>query len=168
MGVPIIGDVINAVKDIVSEVVVDKDKRDQVNVQLKELEDKAEQRYHEEVLAQVEVNKIEASSGSLFVAGWRPFAGWIGGIGLGVSAIILPIASWVARVTGYGGDFPAIDSQLLLYVLGGMLGLGAQRTYEKVKGVSTNNYTDTPKQIKEKEPEAVTPQAPKRKSKWTL
>ena len=88
MGIPIIGDIIGAVKDIVGEVVVDKDKKNELNFKLQELADRADERIHHEVLAQIEVNKVEASSGSLFVAGWRPFVGWIGGVGLAYSAII--------------------------------------------------------------------------------
>ena len=32
---------------------------------------------------QLEVNKIEAASSNIFVSGWRPFIGWICGVGLG-------------------------------------------------------------------------------------
>jgi hypothetical protein len=149
MAIPILGDIVKevfgGVKDIVSEVVVDKDKRNEINFKLKELEDRADARYHDEVLAQVEVNKVEASSGSLFVAGWRPAVGWVGAAGLAYSAIIQPVASWVARVAGhYAGTFPSINDDLLLYILGGMLGLGGLRTIEKIKGVSTNDLTDVP------------------------
>src|SRR3546814_16111510 len=76
MAIPIIGDIINAVKDVVSEVVVEKDKKNELNVRLQELEDKANERLHEEVMAQSEVNKVEAAHPSIFVAGWRPFIGW--------------------------------------------------------------------------------------------
>ena len=142
MAIPIIGDVINAVKDVLSEVIVDKDKRDQVNLEIDRIKDKAEARLHDETMAQIDVNKVEASSGSLFVAGWRPFAGWVGGFGLAYSVILQPFGSWLARINGYLGDFPVIDNQLLLYVLGGMLGLGDQRTHEKVKGIATNDMTN--------------------------
>ena len=33
-------------------------------------------------LAQVELNKIEAGHRSIFVAGWRPFIGWVCGFAL--------------------------------------------------------------------------------------
>jgi len=77
---------------------------------------------------QLAVNAVEAAHKSLFVAGWRPFCGWIAGLALMYSTIIAPIISiWV--------DVPAIDSSLLTTVLMGMLGIGAMRTAEKVKGV---------------------------------
>lgn len=138
MGVPILGDIIDAVKDVVSEVVVDVDKKREINLKLAELADQAEERAHQEVLAQIEVNKVEAASGSLFVAGWRPAVGWICAAALGTQAILLPFAD---RLFGWSLPF---DTELLILTLGGMLGIGGMRSFEKVKGVSTNDYTDTP------------------------
>jgi hypothetical protein len=141
----IVTGIFSPIKDIVSEVVVDKDKRDQVNLQLAQLEDKAQERLDQLTQGQLDINKVEASSGSLFVAGWRPAVGWVGTAGLAYSTMAQPFGSWAARVIfHYNGDLPAIDNQLLLYILGGMLGLGTMRTVEKIKGVSTNDYTDTP------------------------
>lgn len=140
----VLGGIFSPIKDIVSEVVVDKDKRDQINLELARLEDEAQARLDNLQNNQIEVNKVEAASGSVFVAGWRPFVGWVGGAGLAYSAILQPIASWTARIAGYTGEFPAIDNQLLLYILGGMLGIGTMRTVEKIKGVSTNTMTDVP------------------------
>lgn len=167
MGIPIIGDVINAVKDIVSEVVVDKDKKNELNVRLQELEDKANQRAHEEALAQIDVNKTEATSGSLFVAGWRPFVGWAGGAGLVYSTIVEPLVSWVARISGYTGEFPVINNELLLYVLGGMLGIGGLRTIEKIKGVSTTAVVSA-KELTKKEETPVQEAPSSRKSRFKL
>ena len=91
-----------------------------------------------EITAQTDINKAEAASNSVFVAGWRPFCGWIGGCGLAYAAIIEPTARFVATVmVGYTGDFPAIDTTVTMQVLFGMLGLGAMRSYDKVKGVET-------------------------------
>lgn len=148
MGIPILGDliddVIGSVKDVVSEVVVDKDKRDQINYDLEVLKDRANERAHAEMIAQTEVNKVEASNGNMFVAGWRPFVGWVGGIGLATQAIIMPLISYLVD-----RPLPAFDTELLILTLGGMLGIGGMRTYEKVKGVSTNDYRDRPAPKKE-------------------
>ena len=90
------------------------------------------------ITTQTDTNKVEAASSSVFVAGWRPFCGWIGGCGLAYAAIIEPTARFVATVmVGYTGDFPAIDTTVTMQVLFGMLGLGAMRSYDKVKGVET-------------------------------
>ena len=90
------------------------------------------------ITAQTDINKTEAANNSVFVAGWRPFCGWIGGCGLAYAAIIEPTARFVATVmVGYMGDFPAIDTTVTMQVLFGMLGLGAMRSYDKAKGVET-------------------------------
>ena len=92
--------------------------------------------------AQTDTNKIEAASNSVFVAGWRPFCGWIGGCGLAYAAIIEPTARFVATVmVGYTGDFPAIDTTVTMQILFGMLGLGAMRSYDKAKGVETTGIS---------------------------
>lgn len=141
----VVAGIFSPIKDIVQSVVVDPNKRDQVNLQLAQLEDQAQARLDAQISGQIEVNKVEAASGSVFVAGWRPAVGWVGAAGLAYSTLFQPLASWTAKVVfAYGGVFPVIDNQLLLYVLGGMLGIGTMRTVEKIKGVSTNDYTDVP------------------------
>ena len=89
------------------------------------------------VQGQLEINKQEASHGSIFVAGWRPAIGWICGIALGWNYIVQPIVSWGIFV--YGGDLadaPRLDTAELTTILLGMLGLGGLRTYEKRLGVA--------------------------------
>lgn len=134
MGLPIISDIIGAVKDLASEVIVDKDKRDEILLEIKKIEDNAEERLHQEILAQVEVNKVEAAHENVFVSGWRPFVGWVGGAGLAYACIVQPMASWVAKVAfGYFGTFPELDNELLWTVLLGILGLGGMRSFDKLK-----------------------------------
>jgi len=180
MAIPILGDLINGVKDLVSEVVVDKDKRDQVNLELKKLEDNAQARLDAQVTGQLEVNKVEAASGSVFVAGWRPFVGWVGGFGLAMQSIILPL---LAQITGRMYE---MNTELLIMALGSMLGIGGMRTFEKVKGVSTNDYRATPATATQTETEVtlasgdtistkttpppvpVVVSAPAKKRKWSL
>ena len=88
------------------------------------------------ISGQMEINKVEAGSSSVFVAGWRPFAGWTCGIGLAYVSIIEPIARLIATLAGYTGIFPAIDTTLTMQVLLGMLGMGGLRTLDKIKGVA--------------------------------
>lgn len=137
MGIPIIGDIIGAVKDVVSEVVVDKDKRAELNVRIQELADKADERFHEELMGQIEVNKIEAAHSSIFVAGWRPAVGWISAIGLGWQFVLAPFTESLARFMGWAGQMPAVDTGSLMMLILGMLGIGAQRSFDKMKGVDT-------------------------------
>ena len=143
MGIPILGDIFGVVKDLVSEVVVDKDKKNEINLELAKLADQAEARVHEQVLAQIEVNKAEAGHGSIFVAGWRPFVGWVCGVGLAAQVAMFPLLD---RIFGWSMAF---DTELLVLTLGGMLGIGGMRTFEKVRGVSTNDFRDVPKQTQE-------------------
>ena len=87
---------------------------------------------------QVEINKIEAASGSLFVSGGRPFVVWVCAFALAYAAVIEPIARFVATVGfAYSGPFPVIDTDLTMQVLLGLLGLGAYRSVEKIKGVAS-------------------------------
>lgn len=140
--VPIIGDIIGAVKDVVGEVVVDKDKRNEINFKLKELEDRANERLHEELMGQIEVNKVEAAHQSVFVAGWRPFIGWTGGVGLGWTFVVSPVVEFFSRIFGYTGSMPEVDSAQLMTLILAMLGVGAMRTYEKTKKVQDAQIND--------------------------
>lgn len=85
---------------------------------------------------QLEINKVEAGSQSLLVSGGRPAVIWICGFALGYAAILEPLARFVAMVAfGYTGEFPVIDTDITMQVLFGLLGLGAYRTAERIKGV---------------------------------
>ena len=84
---------------------------------------------------QLDVNKTEAASASLFVSGWRPFIGWICGMGLAYTFMVRPIGSPILQ-HAYGVGMEQLDMGTLLTLLLGMLGLGGMRTYEKVQGVS--------------------------------
>ena len=91
----------------------------------------------EQNVGQLEINKIEAASASLFVAGWRPFIGWVCGVALGYQYIAMPLLIYGARLAHYRlDDLPALDYAGLSTILLGMLGLGGLRTFEKLKGVT--------------------------------
>lgn len=88
-------------------------------------------------LAQIAVNKEEAKHSSLFVAGGRPAAIWVGVAGMAYAGLVEPMARFVATVLfGYTGAFPAVDTEITLQVLLGLLGLGAMRSWDKAKGTS--------------------------------
>ena len=90
------------------------------------------------LLGQIEVNKIEAASSSLLVSGWRPFAGWVGGVAFGYAAILEPILRFFSVVMfEYQGTFPEINTGLTTQVLMGMLGLGLMRSFDKKNGTDT-------------------------------
>lgn len=86
-------------------------------------------------LAQIELNKIEAQHRSIFVAGWRPFIGWVCGIALFYNFVVRDIIAWI--LTQSGSHFsppPELAMEHLMTVLLALLGLGGLRTVEKVKG----------------------------------
>lgn len=84
------------------------------------------------IKVQNEVNKIEAQHRSIFVAGWRPFTGWVCSVALLYNFILRDIIAWLSP----GVMPPALQMDHLLTVLMGMLGLGGLRTYEKLKDKS--------------------------------
>ena len=80
---------------------------------------------------QTKINAVEAQHRTLFVAGWRPFIGWICGVALAYNFVIRDLFIWVTKTTEAP---PALQMDHLMTVLLGMLGLGGLRTYEKIKG----------------------------------
>lgn len=142
----ILGDLIKPVTDIVGEVVVDVDKKREINLELQKIIDKADERYHDELMGQIEVNKVEAQHASIFVAGWRPFIGWVGGVGLSYNFVLAPFIEFVARANGYVGALPTPNSSELMTLVLSMLGVGAMRSYDKMKGTATDNLS-TPSRV---------------------
>lgn len=129
-------ELISPITGIVEELVVDKDKRNEIKLKIEELADKADERYHQELIAQTEVNKIEAAHASIFVAGWRPFIGWTSGVGLAYSFVLAPFIEFIARANGYTQEMPMPDAAHLLTLVTAMLGVGAMRSYDKSKGTA--------------------------------
>jgi len=84
-------------------------------------------------LAQSKVNAAEASTGNLFIAGWRPAVGWTCALGLAYQFVIGPIMSGVFSLA-----VEPIDTASLIQLLVAMLGLGAYRTFEKHTNTERN------------------------------
>lgn len=74
-----------------------------------------------------------------FVAGWRPFVGWIGALGFAMCVIIYPIVLWACSIWSPSTKISTIDSGLIVTILGGMLGIGTMRTVEKLKNTQGNH-----------------------------
>jgi len=83
--------------------------------------------------AQIEVNKIESGSSSLFKSGWRPFVGWTCGVALCYHFVLQPFLTFVLFSIGKPMELPVFDMSTLTTVLFGMLGLGGMRSFEKTK-----------------------------------
>jgi hypothetical protein len=91
-------------------------------------------------MAQLQVNLAEAQSHNTFIAGWRPFLGWVMGAAFGWTFVIGPMFYWIATALGYKiPNAPTLDMTTMMPVLLGMLGLGTMRTVEKVKDAAGNH-----------------------------
>ena len=117
---------ISPITGLLDKVITDKDQAAKL---AHEIATMSERHAQELAKGQLEVNKAEAETGSLFIGGWRPFVGWICGLGLLYNVII-------AQILGIWFTVPEVDASLLTPVLMGMLGIGAMRSYEKKSGVA--------------------------------
>ena len=116
---------------------------------LKELEQKgdlAELNAHVQLMiGQLEVNKVEAGHKSLFVAGWRPWIGWVGGMALAYQFVLYPLLMWLwvilkaKSIIPPGIDVPPVlDTGALFSIVTAMLGVGAMRSHDKKHNVDTS------------------------------
>lgn len=90
----------------------------------------------EQSQAQMEVNKVEAAHSSIFVAGWRPFIGWMGGVSLGYAFLLQPILSWFLAIVGVTTPLPEPNTDAMMALVTAMLGVTAARSFDKWKGTS--------------------------------
>ena len=97
--------------------------------------------------AQIEVNKTEAAHASLFVAGWRPFIGWVCGGACAWQFVGHPLVTYAINLYAVSSGvvlppLPQLDAEQLYPVLMGMLGLGGMRTFEKLKSVDRSTLKE--------------------------
>ena len=119
---------VEAVGNVLDELFTSTEEKEQAKAVLEKL------RQQPDVL-QVELNKVEAGHRSVFVAGWRPFIGWVCGFGFAYHYILQPFLAFTLLALGV--DLPALpefDMNALQTVMMGMLGLGTLRTWEKLQG----------------------------------
>lgn len=94
--------------------------------------------------AQMDINKTEAATGNMFIAGWRPFIGWVCGFALAWTYVGSPFAVFVLSFTPYSNVvLPNIANDQLFELVLGMLGMSGLRTFEKFHGVT--QAPETPK-----------------------
>ena len=86
-------------------------------------------------LVQLEINKIEAAHKSVFVAGWRPFIGWVCGLALFYNFIARDLmVRALALTTADTPQPPPLHLDVLTTILYALLRLGGMRTFEKLQG----------------------------------
>ena len=130
----IVNALIGPVGNILDKFVEDKDQKAKLAHEIATMSEKHAQ---EAMLAQLEINKAEAASGSIFKGGWRPAVGWVCAIAFAYHFILKDLIIFGASFAGADlPELPEFDMGTLLTVLGGMLGIGGLRTYEKQKGIT--------------------------------
>ena len=86
-------------------------------------------------LAQIELNKIEAGHRSIFVAGWRPWIGWVCGMALAWHYILHDVMAWACAAWAPTLVPPVLNGTgELVTILLALLGMGAIRSAEKMAG----------------------------------
>jgi len=130
----LIASLIGPVSGILDKVIPDSDMKAKLAHEIATMSDTHAQ---QALLSQLEINKAEAASGSLFKGGWRPAVGWICAIAFGYHFVLQPLLVFVLTASGVDlPDLPEFDMSTLLTVLGGMLGIGGLRSYEKTKNLT--------------------------------
>lgn len=87
-------------------------------------------------LEQAKINQVEAGHRSIFVAGWRPFIGWVCGSSLAYHFMVYPLLTWIASVWRPGLHPPVLSSDNLFELTIAMLGMASMRSWEKFKGIA--------------------------------
>lgn len=136
-----IGSIIEGVGKIADDLFTSDEERMKIALQEKGLEAGL-------IQGQLDINKAEAQHKSVFVAGWRPFIGWVGAVALAYQFILYPLMTWGWTFMQAKGWIPAelkpppiLDAQALWVVLTGMLGIAGMRSFDKFKGTQTDSIT---------------------------
>ncbi|MCR6650447.1 MAG: holin family protein [Cellvibrionaceae bacterium] len=131
------GTVIETIGKVADDLITSDEERLKVALQEKAMD-------MELVKGQLEINKVEAAHQNIWVAGWRPFIGWVGGIALAYQFIFYPMLTWGWALFQAWGWVPTtlepppvLDAEELWVILTGMLGIAGLRSFDKVKGTQT-------------------------------
>mgnify|MGYP003627603561 FL=1 len=118
------GGTIKAVGNVIDDMHFSGEEKEKLKLQFAEIESKLKEK-------QLDINKAEASHRSVFVAGWRPFIGWISASALAFNFILAPCLEWYIAFAKLDIVLPTISLNELYPIILGMLGLGFARSYEK-------------------------------------
>jgi hypothetical protein len=113
---------ISAIGDIIDDIHTSKEEKLEAEQILYKIESKLQN-------AQAEITKSESQHRTVFVAGWRPFIGWICGTGIAINFVVAPLLS----------PFYAIqttDPDSLFTLALAMMGVAGLRTVEKARGLT--------------------------------
>jgi len=132
-----IGRIIDGVGKVVDDLATSDEERLKIALEEKHIE-------ADLIESQLEINKAEAQHDSVFVAGWRPFIGWVGGVALGYQFILYPLMTWLWTILQAKNLLPldikpppVLAAEELWVLLSGMLGIAGLRSFDKFKGTQT-------------------------------
>ena len=128
----IVSTLIGPITGLISEFIEDKDKKAEIAYQIATL---AANQAHAEAMANMRINEESAKHASIFVAGARPAAIWVGVLGMFMMLILFPLVVFLYSLYGAVIPLPEMDTVTLFALLGPLLGLGGMRMVESLKGV---------------------------------
>jgi len=136
------GDVVKSVGDALDNLFTSDEERMEAERELtkakRSFDYKESKLVAEQNIAQMEVNKADARSGSFFQAGWRPAIGWVGAFALAYQFILYPLLVWALAVSSLDIEPPPlIDANALYPIITGMLGIAGMRSFDKLKQTDT-------------------------------
>ena len=129
----LLGSLVQPVTGLLDKFIEDKDQKNQL---AHEISTMAERHAQELAKGQLEINKAEAQSRNVFIAGWRPFIGWTCGVAMAYNYVVHPILIFTLAQFNYLVAIPALDLSEMMPVLMGMLGLGGLGSFEKYKWIA--------------------------------
>lgn len=138
-----VGGIIEAAGKIADDLFTSDDERNRADIDAMKVGLQAAEVDAKLIAGQQDINKEEAKSASVFVAGWRPAIGWVGVLALTYQFLAYPLLTWawvwlqaVKWVPGTVTPPPMLNTDALMVLLTGILGIAGTRTFEKVRGVS--------------------------------
>ncbi|VAW00027.1 hypothetical protein MNBD_ALPHA01-2319 [hydrothermal vent metagenome] len=122
-------DAVSAVGNVVDQLFTSDEEKAQAAILMEKIRQKPQ-------LLQAEINRVEAGHRSLFVAGWRPFIGWVCGFGFLWAFLLHPLFEWIVALRGLDIVAPGIITDNMMELVLALLGLGTLRSVEKMTGRS--------------------------------
>lgn len=140
-GISSIGSIISGVGKVADDLFTSDEERLKITLEEKKIDAAL-------VSGQLDINKTEAQHKSVFVAGWRPFMGWVGGGAMCYQFLLYPILTWGWKlfqangwVPGTLDPPPVLAADELWVVITGMLGIAGMRSFDKMRGSQTDSLT---------------------------
>lgn len=123
--------ILNIANTVLDRVIPDKTQAAAAKAQLLEATVNGE---IQNAVSQLQVDQAEAQSKSVFVAGWRPWIGWVCGMAFAYVYVVQPLLVFILAAFRRSVNIPSVNLDGMMPVLLGMLGLGAMRSWDKANG----------------------------------